>query len=508
MQRLIIGFLLLAYIQGFSQTYDPRKAAAYASRWCYDKNPEYNWYGFDPPYNGDCANFVSQCLIAGGWDLSLGAYGVPGGTGEVDNKGCIKGAKELVMHLEKYKKDQITPRVYTTGYDPPTHHDVGDPMFTLKLNGDPGHSYICSSLGINARRLHSAHTEDRCDEDMSTVFGSNAKLIYFHIKSAYPDNCDCECGDPCPPCEHAPKQKHITTATTNLPSEVRAIEKITAGNAAVKVLSGQNVSFITAGTIELLPGFEVQAGGNFNTQIKGNILGVTADCNEYCEPVIYTGYHRWCTYYPWPGTNNFLVEAANVLKIYLAVYRGYWYNYNVGEFIYSNVVENQEGKVVLWDLIEGESPEYLQPDDVYHFYWAYLRFYPCEWGGEKYWDYWEQFVVKNHPTAHDKLPNELDRMNQILHMDIDNIMYPEINTTSNFIIIPNPNPGTFHLQTNFPVTDIAHLKIINSIGATLYETQTLSSYTIQLPTSATGQHFVVIILKDGAVLTQKMMIQR
>jgi len=46
------------------------------------------------------------------------------------------------------------------------------------------------------------------------------------------------------------------------------------------------------------------------------------------------------------------------------------------------------------------------------------------------------------------------------------------------------------------------------LGATLYETQTLSSHTIQLPTSATGLHFVVIMLKTGAVLTQKMMIQR
>ena len=77
-----------------------------------------------------------------------------------------------------------------------------------------------------------------------------------------------------------------------------------------------------------------------------------------------------------------------------------------------------------------------------------------------------------------------------------------------FVIIPNPNPGIFQLETNFPLTDIAHLKIITPLGTTLYETQTLSSNTIQLPTSATGLHFVVIMLKNGAVLTQKMVIQR
>jgi hypothetical protein len=78
----------------------------------------------------------------------------------------------------------------------------------------------------------------------------------------------------------------------------------------------------------------------------------------------------------------------------------------------------------------------------------------------------------------------------------------------NFSILPNPNPGTFQIESNFPLTDIANLKILNSLGTNIYETQSLSSNTIQLQTSATGTFFVVIILKDGAVLTQKMMIQR
>jgi len=35
-----------------------------------------------------------------------------------------------------------------------------------------------------------------------------------------------------------------------------------------------------------------------------------------------------------------------------------------------------------------------------------------------------------------------------------------------------------------------------------------TSNTIQLPTFATGTFFVVIMLKDGSILTQKMMIQK
>jgi len=64
------------------------------------------------------------------------------------------------------------------------------------------------------------------------------------------------------------------------------------------------------------------------------------------------------------------------------------------------------------------------------------------------------------------------------------------------------------LETNFPLADIAHLKIINLLGVPVYETQNLASNEIQLANSGAGPYFVVMILKDGTVLTQKMMLQR
>jgi len=315
---IIIGILLITAINVNAQTYNPEKAAEYAQFWCDKRNNEtspyydqdkwggpYYDYGLPANGNGDCAAFVSQCLIYGGLDLSKGSNG---NGGHVKPDKVIAGASELVLHLANWQNTSIT---VVEGYNPPANHDVGDPMFWC--NAETGitafHAVICSSLDWSARRMYSGHSTDVCDYDYSIV-QKPQRLIFFHIKSAYPDNCDCDCGDPCPPCEYAPKQKHITTATSDLPTEVRAIEKITAGNAAVKVLSGQNVSFITAGTIELLPGFEVQAGGDFNTQIKGNILGVTAACNDYCDPIIYNRYVRWRDY--------FTMEIANVRKIFSA----------------------------------------------------------------------------------------------------------------------------------------------------------------------------------------------
>ena len=75
-------FLLLCIAFSFSATgYDRNKAYAYAEKW---------WNGINTmqyqnanPLGGDCANFVSQCLIAGGFNLEKhnceGTYG-KGGT--------------------------------------------------------------------------------------------------------------------------------------------------------------------------------------------------------------------------------------------------------------------------------------------------------------------------------------------------------------------------------------------------------------------------------------------
>ena len=74
-------------------------------------------------------------------------------------------------------------------------------------------------------------------------------------------------------------------------------------------------------------------------------------------------------------------------------------------------------------------------------------------------------------------------------------------------LYPNPNLGTFQLETNFPLSEIGNLKIMNLLGVPVYETQKVSSHTIQLHNAPAGQYFVVMILKDGTVLTQKMMVQ-
>ena len=83
-----------------------------------------------------------------------------------------------------------------------------------------------------------------------------------------------------------------------------------------------------------------------------------------------------------------------------------------------------------------------------------------------------------------------------------------LKTSPLFTLYPNPNLGTFQLETNFPLSHISNLKITNSLGAPVYEAKQLVSNEIQLPNASAGLHFVVMVLVDGTILTQKMVIQR
>ncbi len=60
---------LVGAIQIPSYTYNVNKAIEYANKWALKRNPAYNDYSNE---GGDCANFVSQCLFAGGLPRTSG----------------------------------------------------------------------------------------------------------------------------------------------------------------------------------------------------------------------------------------------------------------------------------------------------------------------------------------------------------------------------------------------------------------------------------------------------
>ena len=92
-------------------------------------------------------------------------------------------------------------------------------------------------------------------------------------------------------------------------------------------------------------------------------------------------------------------------------------------------------------------------------------------------------------------------------MEVSNLSSAQPQPAHELNIVPNPNNGSFQMEANFPLSDIAHLKIVNLLGVPVLETQRVVSHTIQLENAVNGPYFVVMILKDGSVITRKMMVQ-
>ena len=94
--------MLIAY----SLNYNAANALAYAKKWWNSYNPKY--YNYNKS-GGDCANFVSQCLIAGGQSLSGCS---------TDKKGCVPGVSNLKKCLtkKKWKSSKSVPKGFKAGY--------------------------------------------------------------------------------------------------------------------------------------------------------------------------------------------------------------------------------------------------------------------------------------------------------------------------------------------------------------------------------------------------------
>jgi hypothetical protein len=105
----ILRYFYGSDIQGLG--YNPQAAVNYANTWWNSRNPMY--YDYSP---ADCANFVSQCLIAGGLDLSVH----PG----ADSKGCIPSCTNLQDFLVNYVGATYETRLKSQGE--PTWFAAGD----------------------------------------------------------------------------------------------------------------------------------------------------------------------------------------------------------------------------------------------------------------------------------------------------------------------------------------------------------------------------------------------
>ena len=144
MQKKLVLFLI-CFIGVFS--YSAKKAVAYVNKYCDKRNKEYHDYSNE---GGDCANFVSQCLIAGGLSLSECVHDKHGSAINVGKlESCLKNKG---WH---HKESSSIPDGFKAGG-----------VITIN-NG--GHAMIAVT-----KTTFAAHTNDRCGAKIP-----NTKNKYF-----------------------------------------------------------------------------------------------------------------------------------------------------------------------------------------------------------------------------------------------------------------------------------------------------------------------------------------
>ena len=149
MKKIIICILI-----SLTLSYNPSKAVSYAKKHCRAYNR--NFYSYKGK-GGDCANFVSQCLMEGGENLKS----CKGIISYYDGKSIIrvKDLKLCLSHLG-WKSSTKFPVGFKAGY-PMIHTDNSHAIIAVSVNGK------------NVR--FAAHTTDYCNQPLKAS-------VYYYYK--------------------------------------------------------------------------------------------------------------------------------------------------------------------------------------------------------------------------------------------------------------------------------------------------------------------------------------
>lgn len=148
--------------------YNRESAVAYAHKWAFSRNPAY--YNFDK-VGGDCTNFISQCLLAGGskmnYTRNTGWYY----NSVNDRAPAWSGVEFLYRFLVRNKS--IGP--YATEL-PMQYANIGD---IIQLNFSGGvFSHTLLVVSTSPEILIATHTYDSDYRPLSTYEYQRARLLH------------------------------------------------------------------------------------------------------------------------------------------------------------------------------------------------------------------------------------------------------------------------------------------------------------------------------------------
>ncbi|MCI8589874.1 MAG: amidase domain-containing protein [Clostridiales bacterium] len=156
--------------------YNREAAVAYAHEWAYKRNPRYlNFTGI----GGDCTNFVSQCLLAGGapmnYEKTFGWY--------YANASNRAPAWTSVQYLYNFlmKRASIGPR----GEETSIHEIEKGDVVQLSFDGVVfHHSLLVVDTGIKKNSDHlllATHSYDADDRPLSSYQYAKARFLKIDV---------------------------------------------------------------------------------------------------------------------------------------------------------------------------------------------------------------------------------------------------------------------------------------------------------------------------------------
>ncbi len=161
-------------------------AYGYAMNWWSTRNPHFNDFTGS---GGDCANFVSQCLMAGGMSLWRGTNG--GGYGvypdadrpTTNSNGTIPYCDYLHLHLTRYQAVDYHYVVEGVNASIPADTQVGDAVIFGTAAGDKwSHAMIVVGVGATDITL-AGHTTDTATATFWGVLGGSFTCAsFYHIR--------------------------------------------------------------------------------------------------------------------------------------------------------------------------------------------------------------------------------------------------------------------------------------------------------------------------------------
>lgn len=165
---------------GSVETYNRNAAVAYAQQYALNYNPQYPDYSSG---GGDCMNFVSQCLLAGG--LPMKDYGHQWYYNTSSSSASWRGVDSFLAYL---RKTFGSPRLLYECHTTPDDLEKGDIVFTVaegtagNIARNPSHIVILSEdYATQGKMVVCGHTIDQLNEDKTR---NDRKCTYIHILTA------------------------------------------------------------------------------------------------------------------------------------------------------------------------------------------------------------------------------------------------------------------------------------------------------------------------------------